>query len=140
MKRLLLAFAIMLSSYSYSQTTNEEYNYCVKGYATTIKEGLDIKKGYKVENVETSYRGDRTTEFKALIDIAKKKPIAYIMIFTNKGYPASYYCIPSNGSNGEIMTKAYQDMMAGVDASFSGKDMLKAWVWALMNLTSKSIK
>jgi hypothetical protein len=36
-----------------STTTEEEYNYMTKGYASSIDAGLDIKKGYKINPDET---------------------------------------------------------------------------------------
>lgn len=37
----------------FTSTTEEEYNYMTKGYVTSIEEGLDIKKGYKINPDET---------------------------------------------------------------------------------------
>ncbi len=51
---LLIATSILIacSAKSYAQvTTDEEYNYAIKGYQAQVEAGLDMKKGYVLKDL-----------------------------------------------------------------------------------------
>ena len=105
------------------QTTMEEYNYITKGYKVQMESGLDMKKGYQFEDLNSSIfpdPGDSTTykktEFKALLREGQSTPCAIMCIFTtvtkSKIENADYICIPHSDSPKEIWSLAYDKVSA----------------------------
>jgi hypothetical protein len=84
----------------YSQTTEEEYKYCMYGYETMINNGLDMKQGYYFEDFSSnkiSYLNivKYTFEIKVLVRKKTQEPAAILIIAKNHNKNKSYYdCIP----------------------------------------------
>ena len=49
---LLLTCMFLFACFSFSQTTLEEYNYISKGYKIQLESGLDMKRGYLLEDID----------------------------------------------------------------------------------------
>lgn len=99
---LLLTF---LSNVIIGQTTVEEYNYIKKGYQVQIESGLDMKKGYELEDVQTVTATPRTATLKKLVKIVngQKKIAAYMVIYVREGSPKEYICVPNPKSEKEVL-------------------------------------
>ena len=117
MKHLFsIVIAILISTIALSQTTLEEYNYLSKGYKIQIESGLDMKKGYNIEDVGDwsiffdSRKFSRNASFKFLYKEGIDKPVATLMIQKRSDTDhVVYYCIPHIDSSEEIWDLAYKD-------------------------------
>jgi hypothetical protein len=123
---LIGTFAI--SSSGFGQTTMEEYLYVTKGYKVQIESGLDMKQGYKLEDIteSTVTSGDssyRKTSFKGLFRKGERTPCAIMCIYSNvvdnRLESTDYICIPHVDSSKEIwsMTLTKISEHAGEDAN-----------------------
>lgn len=157
MKNFFLLIALCLLNFTeiFSQgTTQEEYNYCVKGYKAQIENGLDMKKGYTftdlgiffgdamtaeqlVDNLTNELEGKkgksiRKCEFKGLIRAGQKNPCAIMMIYQNiTSMSTEYVCIPSPESSYEIMKQT----LDFVKLKFKSEDVTSAVMYALMQFS-----
>jgi hypothetical protein len=115
---ILLAVAMLfIQMRGRSQTTIEEYNYITKGYQIQLESGLDMKKGYRLEDVTESrvtMAGDssyRKTVFKALYREGETTPAAimciYSFVINGKTVNTDYLCIPQAESSKEIWSMVY---------------------------------
>ncbi|HCV42138.1 MAG TPA: hypothetical protein DGH68_01545 [Bacteroidetes bacterium] len=136
---LIAGFSLVLmffSSQGQAQTTLEEYNYATKGYRVQIESGLDMKKGYTFEEINSirlSYTtgGFRETEFKALFKEGTKKPAAILCIYSCSDNPSKeYLCIPQPNSPRELWDSTYAKI-----ATFEGENAT-ALMWGLAKLSS----
>jgi hypothetical protein len=86
-----------------TQTTDEEYNYLTKGYKIQTESGLDMKKGYKFESMETITEDNYSFKYQALIREGKNEVAGISVIITIRyaiGAPKVYYlCIPVRNPN-----------------------------------------
>lgn len=115
---IFVAALFMAASESRAQTTMEEYNYVTKGYRIQLESGLDMKKGYRLEDISESsavMAGDssyRKTIFKALYRETEPRPAAimcvYKFVVNGKTISTDYLCIPQPGSSKEIWSMVYQ--------------------------------
>lgn len=98
-KIILLVLITTLSNLTFSQeletevlsTTLEEYNYMTKGYEIQQKSGLDMKKGYDIENIKTFLKGKYIFRFKALIRTEEKQIAGIIIIGHSDVSGRDYY-------------------------------------------------
>ena len=102
----------VLSTRSFAQTSLEEYNYVTKGYQVQLESGLDMKKGYRFEDVHTIHIQfsdgiERETEFKALFKEGQKLPVAILCIYSRSAEGKDYICIPQFSSSKEIWDSTY---------------------------------
>lgn len=99
---LILIICCTLSQFSIAQirkfgspTTIEEYNYLTKGYPEMLRLGLDLKRGYRLD--EGKIFGDQyyKFDFKYLVRESSNE-IAAILVITKSNYSGStyYFCIP----------------------------------------------
>jgi hypothetical protein len=75
-KSSLLAVSLLFTIFTstvFSQTSLEEYNYVTKGYKVQIESGLDMKKGYEIQNVDKSSTSERNAELKVLHRVKESK-------------------------------------------------------------------
>jgi hypothetical protein len=114
-KLLILLFAIncyVLSGQVNSTpapTSEEEYNYLTKGYKIQTDSGLDMKKGYILQEVGNVSRGKCDFQFKLLIREAKNEIAAYLVVAHSRNTGrTNYVCIPIN--NNELLEKYYNDI------------------------------
>jgi hypothetical protein len=115
---------MLVSTSIRAQTTMEEYNYVTKGYKVQVESGLDMKKGYRFEDI-TSHKAKSAdlgiilkTEFKALYRGVESKPCALLCIFSKSSETEKQYlCIPSFASSPEVWDLAMKRIL-----DFSGED------------------
>lgn len=95
---LILSF-ISISTYgqnsSVSPTTEEEYVMGSVGYKMFMQMRVELKPGYKVNDLQDIEYGDRKASFKALHRSGEKQPCAIIMVYTKLRGAPEYYCIPT---------------------------------------------
>lgn len=108
-KLILLVITLMCVSTTIAQkpapTTEEEYNYCVRGYKTMLSEGLDMKKGYHFENLFEKSDGAYSFNAKLFIRDDKKEVAAILIVAKSNAWGNIYYhCIPHDN---ETLLKAY---------------------------------
>lgn len=128
MKKIILAI-LFFTSFSYSQTTQEEYNYLTKGYREQISKGLDLKKGYQFENLLVYKSGRYTFDFKVFLTDEKLSSI-YVSVNSEGTFGNNVYdiCIPFDNDE---LTNNYNDSLASWDLPIS-----KAYISALTHLYS----
>jgi hypothetical protein len=122
---LTLGAVVACTSTAIAQTTLEEYNYLTKGYKIQIESGLDMKKGYRIEDV-TQYHTKsvaagttRTLSFKALFKNRETKPCAFLCVLSRSdGKPNEYVCLPQYASTQQVWDLATERLN-----SFSGDDV-----------------
>jgi len=141
MKTVLRAFGaglvvVIMSCRGYAQTTLEEYNYVTKGYKVQLESGLDMKKGYRFEDIHTihiqySDGVERETQFKALFKEGEKLPSAILCVYSHSDDGArDYICIPQFSSSKEIWDSTYARISA-----ITG-DNTVPFMWGLAKLAS----
>ncbi len=109
-----------------SPTTEEEYNYCVKGYQTMISGGLEMKKGYSIQNYITAGEGNYAFSIKIFFREQKKEVAALIIIAkSNVSGNVYYHCIPHD--NDQLMSSYWSDL------SDWDKPMLLSFTKIMMN-------
>jgi hypothetical protein len=127
----------LISLTSFSQTTEEEFNYLTKGYKIQLESGLDMKKGYTIKDYGTwgtKYTDfERNATFKGLFRDGEDKPCAVLMIFkkTNNDY-AEYVCIPHMESDEIIWTSAFENWKKAADSWSAGA----GYSWGMIKFMS----
>ena len=109
---LLMIFLFSINNL-FSQTTNEEYKFVTKGYQKmVVEDGGDMKKGYEMENIDTTSLNEMKVTLKKMNKITgtTKKLAAYMLIYEKKGLTPTYYCIPTVGSD-EALFQLYYDAL-----------------------------
>lgn len=133
MKKILLTFIITFSAIInlYAQTTEEEFNYCTKGYGQQVENGVDpIKKGYKVEDIPVKYeRKGRKYSFKKLIKVGTG--LRAIIIIVQVRENIQYGCIPDPKTESILWENAMNDINRKV-----GFDNIGELASALVRLTN----
>lgn len=141
MKQIMILAMMAICGALSGQTTMEEYNYVTKGYKIQIESGLDMKKGYRLEDVsehsvtftEKDKIFKRVTTFKGLYREGEKSPCAIMIIYHNQDPSVNskvYMCIPHFNSSSEIWDLHYK-----LATNFQ-EDALKAMVWGLSKATA----
>lgn len=106
MKKIILSLLLLASISSYCQdkpngTTLEEYNYMTKGYQIQISSGLDVKKGYRIEDLYSFDANPYNFVFKAFVR-DNNTLAGIILVSTSKLWGNVYYsAIPVN--NDELL-------------------------------------
>ena len=132
----VLLLSVLCSVTAISQTTIEEYNYVTKGYKVQLESGLDMKKGYRFEDIhsihiEYSNGVIRETDFKALLRDGQKLPAAILCIYTHPdNNMKDYICIPQFNSSKEVWDSTYSKISAVTPENTS------AFMWGLAKLSS----
>mgnify|MGYP001803655980 CR=1 FL=1 len=129
--------SVLISFTSFSQTTEEEFNYLTKGYKIQLESGLDMKKGYSIKDYGTwgtqysSFK--RNATFKGLYRDGESKPCAVLMIFqkTNNDY-VEYVCIPHMDSDEAIWSKAFKNWNEAADSWSAGA----GYSWGMIKFIS----
>lgn len=118
---LIAIVFISIAVSSFSQTSQEEYNYITKGYKVQIESGLDMKKGYSFEDIDLRKTSERTAQLKAFYKTKegnKKELVAYMIIYTRSGKASEYICIPHPKSEDSIMKQYWKQLHEeGTDSS-----------------------
>lgn len=121
-KTFILSTIVALTIFStatFGQTTLEEYNYVTKGYKVQIESGLDMKKGYELEDIDKQSTKERTAELKVLhrVKDGKKEIAAYMVVYTRSGNSTEYICIPHPKSDEDINAKYWTQLYDGTNDS-----------------------
>ncbi len=104
-----MAFLLPIND-SFCQTTDEEYKFVTLGYQKqVIEEGGDMKKGYVMENIDTTSLNEMKVTLKKMYKITAttKNLAAYMLIYEKKGLAPTYYCIPTVGSDSRLFQLYY---------------------------------
>lgn len=106
---ITILFSLSCLAQRPSPTTEEEYNYCVRGYQTMISSGLDMKKGYLFEDLREVKDGNYSFTLKLLVR-EQKKEVAAIMIITKSAISGRtyYHCIPHD--NSQLLNAYFSDL------------------------------
>lgn len=143
MKFAFIFTVFFATSLSFAQTTLEEYKYITKGYKVQVDSGLDMKKGYTLENLggwefpytdtETGIEFNRSVNFNALY--RGKKFCAIMAVYDKSDSDLTYYfCIPHSKSDDSIWKLALADFQTAFTQSES-KDAYYVCIACLMRLT-----
>jgi len=117
MKKLLL-FVLMncLVSFTNAQTiaptSEEEYTMGLVGYKMFLRMGVEIKQGYKINQLAEYEYAERKATFKGLFRPGEQKPCAIIMIYSKSRGAPEYYCIPTLDAP-EIYWDRFRTSLAG---------------------------
>jgi len=125
MKKLIALTIIVLFILKLNaQTTQEEYNYVIKGYKTQVETGLDMKKGYSLKelySVTLTYGDVRKVTINGLYrDSDPSKPCALMIIYKKGDKSPEYICAPTSNSDKEL-DDAYKKALLG-DTSYTDND------------------
>ncbi|MFV5699001.1 hypothetical protein ACM55H_11595 [Flavobacterium sp. ZT3R17] len=95
MKKITLLL-FMFTAFSYAQdkpngTTLEEYNYMTKGYKIQISSGLDVKKGYVINDLVRRDTGQYVFDFKTFHRSKNGTLAGIILVATSKVWSNVYY-------------------------------------------------
>lgn len=132
MKKITLLF-LLFSAFSYSQTTEQEYNYLTKGLKDAIDKGLDLKQGYELQDFYTHNEQFYSFNFSLFVDTKTKKTKGILVIADSKVWGNRYYlCIPQDNPQ---LAKKYADYLEGWD-----KDILKSYSLALTDILGLSLQ
>ncbi|MFM9055402.1 MAG: hypothetical protein ACKOQY_01765 [Bacteroidota bacterium] len=121
MKTLLFALALLCSSFTLSfgqessgiaPTTEEEYVMGSVGYKMFMQLRVELKPGYKVNDIRDFEYGDRKASFKGLYRSGEKSPCAVILVYTKLRGAPEYYCIPTLDAP-EILWDRFRNSLAG---------------------------
>ena len=151
MKKLMLLIAtsilIACSTKSYSQaTTDEEYNYVIKGYQAQAEAGLDMKKGYMLKELgewAALYTdGTRGFKFIGLYRSTDTKPCAIMAVYQKKDNGKvsyqEYYCIPTGDAPQTLWDRTMQQLNANFGKP-NANEILAGMTWSLMKFTAQEM-
>lgn len=130
---LLLSLIFSFNSYSQNSfsTTNDEYNYMVNGYKTTIENSLDIKKGYSVTDMGTQNINGYKFNYIALLR-SDSKDLCGVIVKCLSAWGNTYYiAIPIKN---DILMNQYFDSLEKFDLPF-----MKAYNRSLSSVFSNII-
>lgn len=140
MKTNLVILPLFFCGVLTAQTTLEEYNYLTKGYKIQIESGLDMKKGYRLEDLmESSVSGTQTDilglstrntmrkmSFKGLYRDGENTPCAVLVIYYRQDTGFSdYLCIPHFDSSLDIWNLYFKQIQN------YERDAAQALAWGL---------
>ena len=133
MKKITLLLVLFLSvSFSYSQTTAEEYNYVTKGYAETVVKGLDFKKGYSLNEIYHYTDTKYDFLFQSLTNDKTKKTSCIMVVAHSFLWGNKYYlCMPISNP---VLEARYKEQLLLWDAS-----ILSAYSLALSQILTYSL-
>jgi hypothetical protein len=115
MKKVLSIFFVVFIAQSLkSQTTSDEFNFARSGYKDVSEKGINMKTGYRVDDVSEGSSGSGDTKrkvwLKSLIKTSTNKTVCYIMVFQLRDNSKEYYCVPHPGSTEEIKNKFWHSL------------------------------
>ena len=145
----LIATSVLIacSTKSFSQaTTDDEYNYVVKGYQAQVEGGLDMKKGYILKDLgdwSALYTdGTRGFKFIGLYRSTDTKPCAIMAIYQKKDNGKlsyqEYYCIPTTDAPQNLWDRT----MSQINANFgkpNADEILGGMTWSLMKFSAQEM-
>jgi hypothetical protein len=138
MKKLFFALFIMAASFSYAQTTQDEYNYMAKGWLSMQQQGMGMKSGYA-----TADKGKYVLEYGGynlevsvlnLTRTADNSSAGYIvMVHDTKKNNTQYFAVPTKNTDQSI----WNQTLASVRQVY-GKDQsgFEAIMYAFMHIAN----
>lgn len=140
--KIATAFACLMLAVlnSFGQTTEEEFNYITKGYKIQLESGLDMKKGYRFEEMgEYGLQYDsfsRLASFNALYRDGETTPCAILMILrrTDTNYK-EYLCIPSTDADPALWTRALREFEASAN---DWTPASRGYAWGMVQMLSNA--
>lgn len=116
MKALLCAMAFVSiaafgqkSKTDVAPTTEDEYKYLIKGYLVQVDVGLDMKRGYLMQEMGNVKDGSYSYDFKSLIREEKNELAAVLIVIRSATLQSPYcLCIPQN--NPDLMRRYFDDL------------------------------
>ncbi len=109
MKNLVVIFFLFISLSITAQTSQEEYDYVTKELKEQLVKGLELKKGYTLEEFLKSDMSEESWDITFYLfkkeDV--KTPVAIVLVSRSSiSYLGSFfYCIPAINSKSEIWEK-----------------------------------
>lgn len=134
-----IAVALLSLGLSAQATTDEEFNYLTKGYKIQVESGLDMKKGYHIElldSLNTNSSGVvRIMKFHGLYRSGATKPCAMLCVMTRPDTKfTGYTCLPSFDAGDDMWNKAIVGM---VELYGDNQQAMSALLYGHMHLASK---
>lgn len=114
-KILLLLIVLFVSTYTFCQTTEEEFNYVTKGLKIQVDAGLDMKKGYELKSIHIINSGQKRAEIGQLIRTGDKSIACYWIKFTN--FKTYYFCLPHPDSKVAIINQSNSEILKWMNAN-----------------------
>ncbi len=102
---LSLGFCLLMGCVA-AQTTQEEFDYCTKGFKTQLEKGLEMKKGYSIGHTATHQVGQSHAQYRELYRDDEDYPCAWIIRVYNE-YSSYYLCLPHVHSDSEIWNQYF---------------------------------
>ena len=106
-----------------STVTEEEYNYMAKGFWSQIENGLDMKKGYEIENTDgyaMNYTNYTFTFYPLMkLNVDKTKSLVGYIIKAHSGVSESNYHYAMPATADEVMIKRTFDSIRALDYSMT---------------------
>lgn len=149
MKYIYLLFTLAITTVTFSQTTEKEYNYYSEYYAEDLKTGRDLISGYNIESVDrfisrVSFKNSKYSDAEiALRDIE---------IFTVTRIEENYKCgilvklsrrdtgflryifIPSEESEKDMLKKAENEFYKNTSSLSEDNTMAFHYLWNALNI------
>lgn len=138
MKTILFTLFIISSAVTFAQnTTQEEYNFMVKGYRHLVESGLDMKKGYYLENEVnfTTQDGKYLFAFKNLLR-QKDKSIAGTIIVAKSNVSSKMYYLGIIAADSEGQIDLQNTLMKQIDGYYWDYNIKTAFIQALSEYLS----
>ncbi len=139
MKKIKLIFLLLLTvcfakAQTIAPTTPEEYNIGLAGYKMFLQMKVEIKKGYKITDLQTFEYGERKAEFKGLYRDGENKPCAVIIVYLKMRGSPEYYCIPTPDAPEALWDRVRTSITGETDVKqeqlqFFGFALAKGMMW-----------
>lgn len=115
--RILISFLSLLATFSLwaQPTTEEEFNYMSKGYKIQVESGLDMKKGYSLQLLDSMTvphsAATRHVRFLGLFREGSTTPCGIIGVVKRMDNGVvTYLCLPSHDAPDALWQKAVQGL------------------------------
>lgn len=99
---IFLAGCCLMMAQTIKPTTTDEYNIGLAGYKMYKQMKVEIKQGYKVNDLQVFEYGERKADFKGLFRDGESKPCAVILVYSKLRGAPEYYCIPTPDASEEL--------------------------------------
>jgi hypothetical protein len=111
-KRLfLLAMCLISVVYSYSQTSEQDYNYLKKGYVLAKTMGYPLRKDVKLVELSTAENEQAEYTIFSLNDSLDTKTLCIGLLIKNKTTKKnSWIVVPSNKSDKELISEFHKEI------------------------------
>jgi hypothetical protein len=121
-KTYLISLLILITAFSSKAqkntgiTTEEEYNYMIKGYDIQISSGLDMKKGYTIGSPVKVGNNNYTFEFLPLLKVAKDSVLVGYIVHANSLAWGNKYTFAIPYGDKDLLNRSFTAISALDDA------------------------